>query len=161
MNNSTKGKIYFSLSNQTSKHELCPFNPKCPPEIIQPLLLLYPSELQEAFRFILINHTNPEFSVTQIPEKFDGSLRTWERLFHEKVGCTLESCLAQVRLCHYLVREIEYGPLAIKKEFDKVGFGSRNSCNYERNKYLTSHNASFLALLSYFKIPLSSSVVRE
>lgn len=116
-------------------HTNCPYNPDCPPEIVESLLANLSPKLKSAVDFLIKNHQDPAFTVTRLEQEFNISLRCFEQLFIEELGCTPKECLEQIRINHFRKQRTEHEFREVKEAFSKAGFNSRGSFEYARKKY--------------------------
>lgn len=128
--------IYFPL--QRCDHRNCPYNPECPSEIIESLLTNLSPKLKAAVDFLRKNHHSQEFTITELEQEFNVSLRCFEQMFTQELGCTPKQCLDQLRISHFRQLTQNKNFLSIKEAMHKSGFRTRSNCYYALHKHPTS-----------------------
>jgi transcriptional regulator GlxA family with amidase domain len=129
---------------QACLHIECPYNPECPPEIVESLLAQLSPKLKLAVEYLRKNHKDPSFTVASLEKEFNISLRCFEQLFSEELGCTPIQCLEQLRIFHVQKQMNEHPMRRLKEAWDKAGFNSRWSYYYALNKYPPPRNRKTL-----------------
>ncbi|MDI6782919.1 MAG: helix-turn-helix domain-containing protein, partial [bacterium] len=135
MPSSRAGGLTIDFPIQACPHTECPYNPECPPEIVESLLAQLSPKLKLAVEYLRKNHKDPSFTIVSLGTEFNISLRCLEQLFSEELGYTPKECLEQIRINHYRKQLNEHEFRGVKETFGNAGFNSRGSFEYTRKKY--------------------------
>ncbi|MFB3897267.1 MAG: hypothetical protein ACE14V_13280 [bacterium] len=126
-------KIAFPIL--ASRHEVCPYNPTCSPQIMESLLKRLSPKLKTAIKYLLQHHFEPTFTIMKLTDEFGHSQRYFERLFLKELGSTPKECLSQIRICHYHKQRHEWQYRRPFEAYTKAGFNSSGSFEYAHKKY--------------------------
>ena len=135
MENPRAPNLFIKFPIQACPHTECPYNPECPPEQVESLLAQLSPKPKLAFEYLRKNHQDPSFSVANLETEFNISLRCFEQMFSEELGCSPKECLEQLRIFHVHKQTNEHPMRRLKEAWDKAGFNSRWSYYYALHKY--------------------------